>query len=110
MNELRALYGQRSDKAKRSLTAVSKLIQENIPSDASVDNKLQFMYKVSKTGDAEFVAGCQSYINSVHWQTGKGWNYLAAIIKNVGANSEAVAKNERKRIGLPPPKKELKND
>ena len=65
------------------------------------------MYKVSKIPDPEFVKGCEMYLKSIHWQQGKGWNYLAAIIKNVGQNSSAVAYAERKRIGSAPEKKEL---
>ena len=110
LNELRSLYGQRSDRAKKALEKVSEKIKKHIPSDKSIEAKLKFMYKVSKVGDVEFVRGCEAYLNSIHWQKGKGWNYLAAIINNVGQNSTAVAKAERKRIGSLPPKKELKND
>jgi len=107
LNELRSLYGQRSNKAKVALSKVSDKIQQYIPSDKSIESKLQFMYKVSKIPDPEFVRGCEAYLNSVHWQKGKGWNYLAAIIKNVGQNSSSVAYAEKKRIGSAPKKKEL---
>ena len=108
LNELRSLYGQRSKKAQRVLAKVSELIKDNIPSDAKTDAKLKFMYKVSKVEDISFMRGCEQYIRSTHWQQGKGWNYLAAIINNVGANSTAVAKNEKRRIGTAPKKKEIK--
>ena len=110
LNELRSLYGQRSKKAQMSLSKVSELIKKHIPSDAKTDAKLKFMYKVSKVEDTSFIKGCQQYVNSIYWQQGKGWNYLAAIINNVGVNSNAVAKNEKKRIGTAPEKKELNND
>ena len=110
MKELKSLYGQRNEKAKNALAKVSEKIQKHIPSDKSLEAKLKFMYKVTKVDDASFVKGCEAYLNSIYWQQGKGWNYLAAIINNVGQNSDAVAFAERKRIGIGPPKKELKND
>ena len=107
LKELKSMYGQRNEKAKNCLAKVADKISKNIPTDANLEAKLKFMYKVSKVEDASFIKGCEQYLNSIHWQQGKGWNYLAAIINNVGQNSSAVAFAERKRIGIGPPKKVL---
>jgi len=106
-NELKSLYGQRSNAAKKAIAVASKLIYKHIPTDASTASKLAFMYKISAVGDPELIRGCQAYSNSIHWQQGKGWHYLAAIINNVGKNSSAMAYSEKKRIGTGPPKKEI---
>ena len=107
LSQLKSLHGQRSERAQNALKAVSDLIADNIPSDAKLGLKLKFMYKISKVGDEELVRGCEQYINSTHWQQGKGWNYLAAIVVNIGQNSKKIAENERKRIGSGPPKRSL---
>ncbi|MBC8550281.1 MAG: hypothetical protein H8D23_11610 [Candidatus Brocadiales bacterium] len=106
-NELKSLWGQRGVSAQNSLTKAGELIAQNIPSDNTVKAKLQFMHKISDIKDPELIRGLQQYINSTHWQTGKGWHYLAAIIRNVGVNSERFKYNEKKRIGVPPPVRKL---
>jgi len=106
-NELNSLWGQRGESAKKSLKKASELIGANIPSDNTVKAKLAFMHKISDIKDPELIRGLQQYINSTHWQTGKGWHYLAAIIRNVGQNSERFKYNEKKRIGTSPPVRKL---
>jgi ribosomal protein L33 len=101
--ETARLMNNRFKSAKQSISKISKLIRENVPTDSTRSAFYYFLLGIKDCTDGEVLWGIDMFYKGRHYNQGKGYKYLQSIIKNRNKNLVKIAENERKRIGTAPP-------
>jgi|TARA_Y100000310_G_scaffold67522_2_gene62830 hypothetical protein len=93
---------QRSNTLNRLITEVSKKIRHNVPSEDSVTNEYYFMRGIRDIPENVIRVGIHKYLERSYYAEQKGFRYLSRIIQYTNDNSDAIKRNEKKRLGTIP--------
>lgn len=105
--EIEELMNKRASTVRQTLQQIREYIRQNIPAESKTQSRYKFIQSISAFSDEEVMYGCRMYLGQKHYLKGKGWHYLAAIIKNFNKNHERKASNEEKMIGSIPIKRSI---
>lgn len=100
--QLTKLKLERSNTLNRLITEVSKKIRRNVPSEDSVTSEYYFMRGLKKIPENVIRIGIHKYLEREYYTQQKGFRYLARIIQYTNDNSDAIKRNEKKRLGTIP--------
>tara|TARA_R110000751_G_scaffold52103_1_gene113785 strand:- start:891 stop:1274 length:384 start_codon:yes stop_codon:yes gene_type:complete len=105
--EIGKLLKSRNTKTRRYLNRIASEIMNNIPSE-SRENYFRFLFALKEVEDNVLDWAIEQFFKGKYYHQGKGFAYLRTIVQNRDKNIETLIKNERLRLGSPPPVIEIK--
>jgi len=100
--EISKLLKQRSSRTKKYLNRIASEIKKNVPSETRM-NYFQFLYALKEIDDNVVDWAIESFYQSRHYLSGKGFAYLRSIVQNRNKNINKIKENERRLLGSAPP-------
>tara|TARA_R110002167_G_scaffold106208_1_gene272661 strand:+ start:429 stop:812 length:384 start_codon:yes stop_codon:yes gene_type:complete len=105
--EIGKLLKSRNTKTRRYLNRIASEIMNNIPSERR-ENYFRFLFALKEVEDNVLDWAIEQFFKGKYYHQGKGFAYLRTIVQNRDKNIETLIKNERLRLGSPPPVIEIK--
>ena len=106
--EIRELEKKFTPQTRLLIRKIGKQISLSITSENNKKKYWMFLKQIERTDKRSITKGLDIFYKRGLWLEGKGFSYLAVIIKNAYKNSEKRLKIERKVNGTTPPIKEAK--
>lgn len=104
-DKITELLRLRSPKVVELLMEAGHFIKQNIPTDKDINKRYYFLQKISKHPDTEIITSTNTYLLGKYYLEGKGFDYLAGIIRKHATNLKKLKENEIKKIGSIPKEK-----